>query len=161
MKREILNLNQGIHPRKTKCLMEYAEAFCEAVNSTASQSYKDAKEILSEYLSGNIGANDLATKINRHVDPTPWKLRVEHRGRGQTPRFTFDPDARGTMDAWRELAQILGDGISLERMKLCAWTKCEKLFYDSSPRGDRTACSDKCRHARDSQTHRRKLQRLA
>lgn len=158
-KRELQSLKKRVYPQITKRHAEYGEAFCEAVNTTANQDYKEAGRILSDYLSGCIGANDIAKEINKHALPIPWEIQVEHRGRGQKPRFQFERDAHGAYDAWKDLAMLLADGVQIDRMKLCTWTKCGKLFFDSSPRGNRTTCSDKCRHARDSQTYRRKNQR--
>ena len=50
-------------------------------------------------------------------------------------------DDGGALDGWRELELLARDLMSLWRFRVCPI--CRVLFYDGSPRGDKTACSTK------------------
>lgn len=129
-------------------------AFCESVNARDSRAHEEAGALVREYLCGRIEPNQIVEEINKHSFSTPWGVQISFRGKEGKPTFSFEPDARGARDAWLELAQILCDGVSLNRMKICSHEECGKIFYDASPRGDKTTCSKRCKQTRDSRTSR-------
>jgi hypothetical protein len=97
----------------------------------------------------------------RHV---VWELRplrgAPKKGKRVWPRFELDKDG-GATDAWRDFAQLLGHGMTLRRLKYCAYQSCNQLFFDRSPRGDKTACSTKHKNNVASATRRRVAARIA
>ncbi len=133
-----------------------AERFCRHVNVEGARNptYQAAGEALRRFRGGELSAGDLCEVVNRGLTETfrraiasappeqlqsPWTL-TNYRGPHGRTRFTFD---RGIhwLDAWGELALLLNDGATLDRLRVCKFSKCGRLFYDASPRGDRTACS--------------------
>jgi hypothetical protein len=132
-----------------------AEYFCWCVNRGLPQ-YRDAGEMLKRYADKEITGEELEAAINDHLTPVPPRIRVRSAG-GQEDWTTEDGDDRG-LDGWKHCVILAWDRVPLRRFRVCPI--CKILFYDGSPRGDRTACSTKHKD-RHNQRRLRSQQRSA
>jgi hypothetical protein len=115
-----------------------AEKFCWCVNRGLPQ-YREAGEMVKRYVDKEIKAEELEAAINDHLTPVPPRIRVRSAG-GHEDWTTEDGDDRG-LDGWKHFVILAWERVPLWRFRVCP--VCKVLFYDGSPRGDKTACSKK------------------
>jgi hypothetical protein len=117
-----------------KRMTSRAERFCRHVNEGIHH-YGEAGEALKHYLDKKITAQKLAEIINAHLTPVPWSVIVT----SINGHDNWSVDDGGAIDGWRELVLLAQERVALWRFRVCPI--CKVLFYDGSPRGDKTACS--------------------
>lgn len=144
-------------------LASRADSFCQHVNDSEGLGHDEVGELLRAYLHAKCSPDQVCQAVNEHLqEPSRhvvWELRPLRRppkiGKKGWPQFELDKDG-GATDAWRDFAQLLGHGASLRRFRYCLYEPCQQLFFDRSPRGDKTCCTAKHKHAVASRTYRRK-----
>ncbi len=125
------------------------------------QDYLAAGTLLRRYLRGEVSAQEMSRQLDiqlASVQSPPWTLSPIYGGSavGRVKvRFTLDK-GEGATGAPHHLAQLLADGLTLDRFRVCQDDGCDVLFVDSSPRADRSAC---CKRHKDRVNARRYRQR--
>ena len=143
-------------------LAPVADSFCRRVNEAErgegpGLGHKEVGKLLRACLRAELSAEQVCQAVNEQLRQRPrtWELTLLPSGRGRWPRFELDKDG-GATDAWLDLARLLGHGATLGRLRCCAYEPCNRLFFDRSPRGDRTGCTTKHKHDVASRTYRRR-----
>src|SRR5262249_56150232 len=96
-----------------------------------------ACDALKRYASKEITLQELTEIMYAHLTPVPWSVPVS----SINGHDNWSVDDGGAIDGWRELVLLAQERVSLWRFRVCPI--CKVLFYDDSPRGDKTACSKK------------------
>ena len=149
-------LQREVRPRVFRELRSRAERFCRFVNGNKCQDYIEAGRLLQRYLRGEISAQAVCDEVTAHTVPAPWALQVYYHGKRRTPRFTYKEHDWGWIDAWRHLAMLLEEGVAMSRLKVCALSGCDRLFYDASPNGNRSTCCTRHKNRLASRTYRQR-----
>jgi len=134
-------------PRLMDQLRSRAERFCRLAHDPhGPPGFREAGEMLRRYGRGAISDAEFATWLNGKLSPVTRRVVVVDG--------SFSIDDGGAVDGYGYLAQLLQEGVALQRIKVCA--HCDVLWYDASPRGDMRYCLQPgCRRARWRANQRR------